>query len=606
MDRLNIGPEYSGYICDDLDRLYRLLGLNPNEQVKDPSTFLFPPPRPVLSTSRLNCKFCPPGNSNVVPSLRRRLKGNAQSIWLLDKSYHWVSATLLVGYCAKCKADYYPDRITQIGFQGHRTQVLEYDAEFLRVSKVGIWVHRKIAVAQEKALHRFHSGWSNFADCLNDNTQDINDTTFICRANSTAKSLAEDVRKVIGMNGGVLYNALSHGCTDCTHVKRYASALGQGANLGGDADVPLPQNITEILPQQAAPPAGSPRGYARMAVMDGKSLTHKHLELVNFCGILSCGRRVHLPEALTCDDQSHIDWYKQYEARFHRLSFKGMQRVIRHQHDAAESGVPAGANGPLMQVQLQALGETPGPQVAHTFKAKKIYCLQTIQWACGVPIGWGRCYKSESTPQVLSFITKIWEGYPSFRPSFIGYDKACDLLRHIVTQNPDDLWIKSTKFIVDAFHYINHWATDVLCRTRCNPAPMDGSQPALVLTEIDEAGVVHQTRAFTTETAEQLNSWLDGFESRLQQMTDVNFDFIVHVLMLIYGEMVEKKIRSEGKELAEGFWDEINGLDFSLKRSQWGALKTSGRHRLPVVLSVCPKPPVAGGDRRLPLPRWFS
>jgi hypothetical protein len=139
------------------------------------------------------------------------------------------------------------------------------------------------------------------------------------------------------------------------------------------------------------------------------------------------------------------------------------------------------------------------------------------------------------------------------------YDKACDLLRHIVTQNPDDLWVKSTKFIVDAWHYIGHRATDLLCRTRCNPAPTNGSQPDLVLTEVDNDGVVHQTRAFNTETAEQLNSWLNGFESQLRQMTDVNFDFFIHVLMLIYGETVEKRVVSKERELLAEFWAEVNG-----------------------------------------------
>jgi hypothetical protein len=222
-------------------------------------------------------------------------------------------------------------------------------------------------------------------------------------------------------------------------------------------------------------------------------------------------------------------------------------------------GTSHAIRGPSLQVQLQALGETPGEKVVHTFKAKSIYCLQTVQWACGLPIGWGKCYRAESTPQVLSFLNKVWEDHPDSRPSFIGYDKACDLLRHIVTQNPNDLWIKSTKFIVDAWHYIGHRATDILCRTRCNPAPTNGSQPDLVVTEVDANGVVHQARAFNTETAEQLNSWLNGFESQLRQMTDVNFDFFIHVLMLIYGEMVTKRVVSKGRELTPEFWKEVNG-----------------------------------------------
>jgi hypothetical protein len=140
------------------------------------------------------------------------------------------------------------------------------------------------------------------------------------------------------------------------------------------------------------------------------------------------------------------------------------------------------------------------------------------------------------------------------------YDKACELLRHIVTQDMQDLWLTSTKFIVDAWHYINHRTTDTLCRTRCNPAPTDGSQPDLVISEVDDNGVAHQTRAFNTETAEQLNSWLNGFESQLRQMTDINFDFFIHVLMMLYGETVEKRVVSKNRGLTQEFWDEVNGL----------------------------------------------
>ncbi|KAJ7668127.1 hypothetical protein B0H17DRAFT_950128 [Mycena rosella] len=218
-------------------------------------------------------------------------------------------------------------------------------------------------------------------------------------------------------------------------------------------------------------------------------------------------------------------------------------------------------HGPSLRVQLQALGDTTGDQVVHTFKAKTTYGSQTMQWACGVPIGWGKCYRSESTPQVLGILERIWEDYPNSRPGFIAYDSACDLLRHIVTQNPGNIWLATTKFIVDAWHYIGHRASDILCRTRCNHAPMDGSQQDLILTVEDENGVVHQTRAFNTETAEQLNSWLRGFEAALQQMSDVNYDFFVHVLMMIYGETMENHIFTKGSELSDDFWAAVNGED---------------------------------------------
>jgi hypothetical protein len=137
---------------------------------------------------------------------------------------------------------------------------LEYDPEFIRVSKHGLWVHKKIALAQEKALQRFHSGWSNFADWVNDTTDDINITftarqsqrlfiehfarrllsvhgkldTFTCDAHSSTKAFAEKVRNVIGKDGGIIPGVMTHGCVDCTHVKQYGSLAG---HTGGSTEV---------------------------------------------------------------------------------------------------------------------------------------------------------------------------------------------------------------------------------------------------------------------------------------------------------------------------------------------------------------------------------
>ncbi|KAJ7632345.1 hypothetical protein FB45DRAFT_1026523 [Roridomyces roridus] len=386
---INSASEYTNYICADIDKLYLLLGLT--HANSDPSSFAFRSPPPILTTSRLNCRYCPPAHRNLIPSLRCRRKGKMQSIWVLNSSFEWESATLVVGHCTTCKADYYPDRITRVGTGRERAEVLEYDAEYLRVSKSGIWVHRRIALAQEKALQCYHSGWSNFADWINGLTQDINvtftyrqsqrlflehfsrrllishdkSTTFTCTAHSSSKGLAEKVRAAIGINHGVIPSAMHHGCMDCTHIKRYHSGppVGDGTEVVGseagpatamdDAAVeaaPLPANLPEVLAQQPAPAEGSPRGYARLAVMDGKSLTHRkcaldvcerplynykngrfcetHLDLRSKCGIIPCGRDVRSSEDLTCDDATHIAWYKQYDDRFHRLSFPGVQRVI--------------------------------------------------------------------------------------------------------------------------------------------------------------------------------------------------------------------------------------------------------------------------------------
>ncbi|KAJ7447700.1 hypothetical protein FB451DRAFT_1147886 [Mycena latifolia] len=612
-----------------------MLGLNPNDLASPSPHSPFSAPRIVLCTSRLCCVFCPVADINIVPTLRRRV--DSRTVWVLDETFRWSKADLVIAHCASCRADYYPDRITYKDPSGTRLQRLEMTSDFLRVSKHGIWVHRKIALCQENSLHRFHAGWSNFADWINDCMPDSGrkftyrqsqrlfmehfsrrlllfhkQDNFSCEAHPSTRLLAEAVRAVIGVNGGVLDSGINHGCIGCTHLKRYRSDLiAEGAHLGNDQDVAglenegmhadnvrycsasnasshdALQNIPaehgdqlpfQLPPQQDAPPVGAPRGYVRLAVMDGKTIRHRkcaldecenplvnykngrffqtHLTLRDVCGIVPCGLPVRHPGALTCATESHIQWQRQYDNRFSPLSFPGVRRVIRRQQGLADGhGVP----GPTLQVSLESLGDTPGDQVVHTFKAKSIYCLQTVQLACGFPIGWGKCYRSESSPQVLAILNRIWANHPNSRPSFIAYDDACSLLRHIVTQNPHDSWLATTKFIVDAWHYIGHRATDILCRLWCNPAPANGSQPDLILVEEDDNGAIHQTRAFNTETAEQLNSWLSGFESQLRQMSDVNYDFFVHVLMMIYGERVEEQVAKKDLGLSDEFWAEARG-----------------------------------------------
>ncbi|KAF8212682.1 hypothetical protein K438DRAFT_1565793, partial [Mycena galopus ATCC 62051] len=584
----------------------------------------FPAPRIILCTSRISCIFCPIGDSNIIPTLRRRVK--SQTVWILDESFTWVKGDLLIAHCAICCADYYPDCVTYRNPDNARRQQLELSAEYLRVSKHRIWVHRRVPIAQENSLHRFHAGWSNFTEWVNDSVSHTkrkftyrqsqrlfikhfsrrlllfhNHTNFSCEAHPKTALLAETVRATIGMNGGVLAAAMTHGCMGCTHLKRYrADLIAEGAVLGGDQDVAgveghapivgsratLLNNIPAFPPpaQQDRPAAGEPRGYARLAVTDGKNMSHRvqmctecegplvnykdgrfcatHLNLRSVCGIVPCGLLVRHPGALTCGTESHIQWHRQWANRFSRLSFPGVRRVIRRQQEQAEH--PGQNHGPGLHISLPTLGDTPGDQVVHTFKAKSTYCLQTVQLACGFPVGWGKCYRSESTPQVLAILNRIWADFPTFRPSFIAYDDTCDLLRHIVTQNPNDPWLTATRFIVDAWHYIGHRATDVLCCLWCNPAPLNGSQPDLVLVEQDANGISHQTRAFNTETAEQLNSWLNGFESQLRQMSDVNYDFYVHVLMMVYAEKVERKVVEKKLGLSEDFWAAATGGEMVL------------------------------------------
>ncbi|KAJ7910441.1 hypothetical protein B0H13DRAFT_2232934 [Mycena leptocephala] len=610
----DVGIGLSHRLCQDLEQLYHFLGID------DGVTTLFPELHTILCTTRINCILCL--NDGHPPTLRRHRE--PQKIRLLDSRFRWVEGALYVAYCARCHAEYYPDRITYHADENSpgRIQKLEYGATYLRVSKHGIWMDRRIAVAQENAILRFHSGWSNFAEWLNDtisvsprvttrqsqrlyfehfarrliSAHDLEDT-FSVPAHSSANALVEAVRTAVGEDGGVVAGAMKHGCTRCTHLKRYtADLLAEGAvldeNESGVVDAPPVQGnaVDHNVPAGAIPPEltphpkqqervqSSPRGYTRLAVMDGKTISHRicaisicerpsvnykngrfcqdHLGMRFICGIIPCGRPVHSDGAVTCDNESHKEWHQKYLNRFSRLSFSGVQRVIRRHAGQHEANLL-----PSLHTELPELNGTPGNDVVHTFRARSTYCLQTVQWSCGCPIGWGKCYRSESSSQVLGIIDRIWESHPQSRPSFLAYDDACNLLRHIVTQNPNSLWIQSTKLIVDAWHYIGHQAADILCRVWCNPAPTNGSQPDLISVSIDDNGRTHTTRAFNTETAEQLNAWLNGYEAQLRQMSNINYDFSVHVLMLLYKELVDKRVEKKEEGLNDEFWEMVDSTN---------------------------------------------
>ncbi|KAJ7591847.1 hypothetical protein C8J56DRAFT_1046176 [Mycena floridula] len=585
LDEENRGlAKFTDDLCHDLPIILELLGLKDDSpEAGDLSQSFFPRPQIILCTTHLDCLFCI--NTDRLHTLRRREK--PQIVCVLAKDLTWVEADLFIVHCVSCKADYYLDKVTFID-EGNRIQKLEYETEYYWVSKHKIWVHHCVAVLQEKALLRFHAGWSNFEDWLNNILQIIPKIT---NRQSRRLFLEHFPRRLLQAHyldeNFTCSSNLTEGLVVDTEAVRVVDIPAEAipevdTNL---ADIAGPNVLPQFPGQQVPPEPGEPRGYIRQAVMDGKTIGHRkcaldicnkelvnykngcfcqeHLALANICGIIPCGRPVHICGALTCDDPAHKAWYKQHAACFSRLSFPRVQCVIRRQqnlpnHDPAVGRLPV----PRLQINanLLALGDLAGDKVVHTFRAKSVYCLQTVQWACGVPIGWGKCYMSESSPQVLSIIEHIWQNHPDSRPSFLVYDDTCDLLHHIVTQNPRHAWLASTKFIVDAWHYIGHQATDVLCHVWCNPAPTNGSQPDLVLAKRDATGVVHSTHAFNTETTEQFNSWLNRFEPQLCQMTAANFDFFIHVLFLLYKELSEARIAKKGHKLTEEFWDIVNGL----------------------------------------------
>ncbi|KAF8962231.1 hypothetical protein BDZ97DRAFT_1623880, partial [Flammula alnicola] len=113
--------------------------------------------------------------------------------------------------------------------------------------------------------------------------------------------------------------------------------------------------------------------------------------------------------------------------------------------------------------------------------------------------------------------------------------------KYRVRQTQSGVWKKTSRFIVDTYHYINHRVTDYLCRKYCNPSPGDGSAPNLVIIAYDDTGRAYAQKAFNTQVCEQLNAWLGGFETILKRMTPGNFNWFLHTMLFYHTKYVIAK-----------------------------------------------------------------
>ena len=174
------------------------------------------------------------------------------------------------------------------------------------------------------------------------------------------------------------------------------------------------------------------------------------------------------------------------------------------------------------------------------FTPRRFYCVETICAPCGVVIAWTKFAKAESPTNIMAFLETVYPTQES-RPAYICIDKACAVLRHSVADGSWARWSQTSRFIVDSYHYVNHRTADYLCRKWCNPAPLDGSAPNLVIAAYDKKGVPYTKRAFNTQACEQLNAWLGGFETMLRKMTGGNFNWFLHTMLCLHSQMVIEK-----------------------------------------------------------------
>lgn len=184
--------------------------------------------------------------------------------------------------------------------------------------------------------------------------------------------------------------------------------------------------------------------------------------------------------------QQHQALYKKHLKDKSRSNVSGLRRVLQRPAEQEEWQQPARAN-------LQPHDEPEDEEAPrkHYFSPNRFYCIETMTAPCGVVIAWTKFAKSESPTKILDFLEKVFP-IPALRPAYVCIDKACQVLRTAAVSGRWNSWKRTTRFIVDTYHYINHRKTDWLCREYCNPAPRDGSAPNLVGIRIDANGRIFE------------------------------------------------------------------------------------------------------------------
>ena len=268
---------------------------------------------------------------------------------------------------------------------------------------------------------------------------------------------------------------------------------------------------------------------------------HEHFHGVK-CHVKNCNVQ---KVAGTQACERHQEQWNRHVQHHSRQTFAGARRVFQRQNEHLPWQ-------PTIQTNQQPHDEpTPDIQRDNHFTPNHFYCVETICAPCGVVIAWAKFAKSESPTNILNFLESVYPTEES-RPDYICIDKACLVLRTAITNGSwDRIWRKSTRFIVDSYHHINHCTTDYLCRKWCNPAPLNGSAPNLVVVDTDRQGQQYYKQAFNAQACEQLNAWLGGFESILKRMTPSNFNWFLHVMLFYHTRLVIEKQRKKNSEIDE-------------------------------------------------------
>jgi len=483
-------------------------------------------------------------------------------VTLIKEDTVYQDVPVLTGKCTTCDTTYHGDHERFRDKHRMWSKSYLNSARFLKIGQ-SLWVDRKFSHSVLSAIYNFHASASAFMQYWNDQSSISDSSFQIMRRQVWQAFIQESIRTIASAkktnlelkdhltieevageafailgNTGIIEPAKDHSCSQCSQpFKAIADFMineDPAAVIGVDEDSAIPAlegehaalsaRKTDVERQAARARANDINNSTAnemdvdydnctMAVVDGIVFGPKHCahdgcikDLKNARGGAFCdeheesyGNRCRVRDCTrdkVVNTQAcvrHQQEWQKYKLDHSRSSLAGVKRMLQRPNES-NPWQP----GLRRTFQPHDGDDNPEIQRKNYFGPGQFYCVETVCAPCGVVIAWTKFDKSESPTNILNFLKKVYPTEAS-RPNYICIDKACQVLRTAVASKSWEFWKKTTRFIVDAYHYINHRKTDYLCRTYCNPGPLNGSAPNLIRVAKDKQGRPYLQRSFNTQ-----------------------------------------------------------------------------------------------------------
>jgi hypothetical protein len=437
---------------------------------------------------------------------------------------------VLTGRCPSCNTTYSADHEHFTTQNNELNRVYLNTAKYIKVGQK-TWVDREFSNSVLNGIYSFHASAAAYTEYWNNSfgTPEVKISrrqvwqAFVqesIRTISAASDLDLELKDGLAIedvtteafsqlgDNGLIRAAQDHECSECTQ------AYKKTADTIPDMDTVLSENQNAPESQELMDPEASNIDHApvKMVVLDGIVMGPTHcafdnctsdldnsrggafcttheIEFGTKCRVRNCqNNKVNLTQA--CHE--HQGLWKKHTQNHSQQSMAGVRRMLQRPNENLPWNP---AQGRTHQPHDQ---DAPEVQRSNYFRPARFYCVETITAPCGVVIAWAKFDKSESPTHIMAFLESVYPAEDS-RPDYICIDKACLVLRHCIASGHWNNWKKTSRFIVDSYHYTNHEVTDELCRKWCNPAPTNGSAPNLVVVALDKHGQPYYKRAFNTQ-----------------------------------------------------------------------------------------------------------